>query len=39
MPSFNFPANVSSITFPLSAPLLITVFNRKPDSFFYIAAR
>ena len=35
-PSFKFPVNISSITFPPLTPLLI---NRTSDSYFYIAAR
>ena len=38
-PSFNFPANVSPITFPPLTSLLITVFKRNPDSYFHIAAQ
>ena len=37
--AYNFPANVSSLTFPPLTPLLITVFNRKPDSYFCTAAQ
>ena len=38
MPSFNFPKNVSSLTFLPLMPLFISL-NHKPDSYFYIAAR